>query len=68
MRAQSFPGTSTSPSSCPSGRGGFFAARTADAKIAVAMRDVRLKNGGADGLVSTAGDNTLFLTQGIFIP
>jgi hypothetical protein len=29
---------------------------------------VKAYDGGADGLASTTGDNTLFLTQGIFIP
>jgi hypothetical protein len=29
---------------------------------------VKAYDGGADGLASTTGDNTLFLTEGIFIP
>jgi Tol biopolymer transport system component len=32
------------------------------------MGQVRVFDGGADGEGSTTGDNTLFLTQGIFIP
>jgi WD40 repeat protein len=32
------------------------------------LGQVHVYDGGADGLVSTAGDNTLFLTQGLFIP
>jgi TolB protein len=33
-----------------------------------ALGQVKAYDGGADGLASTTGDNTLFLTQGIFIP
>jgi hypothetical protein len=32
------------------------------------LGQVQVYDGGADGLASTTGDNTLFLTQGIFIP
>jgi hypothetical protein len=30
--------------------------------------DVKLYDGGADGVASTTGDNTLFLTGGLFVP
>jgi hypothetical protein len=29
---------------------------------------VRVYDGGADGLASTTGDNTLFAVQGVFAP
>ena len=29
---------------------------------------VRVYDGGPDGLASTTGDNTLFATQGVFVP
>jgi hypothetical protein len=29
---------------------------------------IQLYDGGADGVASTTGDNTLFMTQGIFVP
>jgi Tol biopolymer transport system component len=32
------------------------------------LGQLRLYDGGSDGLASTAADNTLFMTQGIFVP
>jgi hypothetical protein len=29
---------------------------------------VRVYDGGGDGVTSTTGDNTLFETQGVFVP
>jgi hypothetical protein len=29
---------------------------------------LRVLDGGADGLASTPGDNTLFAVQGVFVP
>jgi len=40
-----------------------------DSKRVVAeMDDVRVYDGGADGIGSTLADNTVFLRQGVFIP
>jgi serine protease AprX len=33
-----------------------------------ALRHIQLFDGGADGIASTTGDNTLFMTQGLFAP
>jgi hypothetical protein len=33
-----------------------------------ALDQVRVYDGGADGLASTTGDNTLFAVQGVFAP
>ncbi len=32
------------------------------------LRPVRVFDGGADGIASTSGDNTLFAVQGVFVP
>jgi len=32
------------------------------------MSDVRVYDGGPDGLASTTSGNTLFATQGVFVP
>jgi hypothetical protein len=32
------------------------------------MGQVRVYDGGSDGLASTTGDNTLFMDEGVFIP
>jgi hypothetical protein len=41
---------------------------TAGQRAVWQLGQVRAYDGGADGVASTTGDNTLFLTQGIFIP
>jgi Tol biopolymer transport system component len=41
---------------------------TAGQRAVWQLGQVRAYDGGSDGLASTTGDNTLFLTQGIFIP
>ena len=40
-----------------------------DSKRAVSeMDDVRVYDGGADGIGSTMADNTVFLRSGVFVP
>ena len=32
------------------------------------LDQVKVYDGGADGLASTTGDNTLFMVEGVFVP
>jgi len=47
-------------SSCPPPKEGV--------RTVIEVSQVVVRDGGADGSASTAGDNTLFMTQGVFIP
>lgn len=47
-------------SSCPPPKEGV--------RTVIEVSQVTIRDGGADGSASTPGDNTLFMTQGVFIP
>jgi len=62
------------PALSPDGSRIAYVLRTADAGADRGVRTIwqvgalELYDGGADGLASTTGDNTLFEMQGIFVP